>query len=197
MSETSYHHGDLRAALLCEAEAELTEHGVERFSLRGVAKRAGVSHAAPAHHFGDKTGLLTALAAIGFERFLAAQKRREALAPDDPAERLVASGLGYIDYAMANPALFRLMFASKWVAEEDPTLCEVASAAFTHLADAVSAVTGPEPMEASTGQTVLVGAWAVVHGLADLMLTGRPKALMSLDDAEREAMIRAIVSKFV
>ena len=66
-----YHHGDLAAALLAAAEAELAEKGVEAFSLRSVAKRAGVSHAAPAHHFGDATGVLTALATEGFRRFLA------------------------------------------------------------------------------------------------------------------------------
>ena len=64
-AERPYHHGNLRAALLEAAEAELEAMGIERFSLRAVAKRAGVSHAAPAHHFGDATGLLTALAAIG------------------------------------------------------------------------------------------------------------------------------------
>ena len=64
MDDRKYHHGDLRAALLAAAEAELAERGVEAFSLRQVAKRAGVSHAAPAHHFGDAQGLLTALAAV-------------------------------------------------------------------------------------------------------------------------------------
>jgi AcrR family transcriptional regulator len=80
----TYHHKDLRAALLTAAEAELTEVGLERFSLRSVAKRAGVSHAAPAHHFGDVGGLLTALCAEGFHRFLAAQAARESLAAPDP-----------------------------------------------------------------------------------------------------------------
>ncbi|MEI5579289.1 helix-turn-helix domain-containing protein, partial [Streptomyces brasiliscabiei] len=66
-----YHHGDLRRALLVAAEHELEEKGIEGFSLRGVAKRAGVSHAAPLHHFKDTRALLTALAGVGFERFLA------------------------------------------------------------------------------------------------------------------------------
>ena len=84
-----YHHGDLRAALLAAAETELDERGVESFSLRGVARRAGVSHAAPAHHFRDVRGLLTALAAEGFARFLAAQRAREAAAGADPHNRMV------------------------------------------------------------------------------------------------------------
>ena len=78
-----YHHGDLAAALLVAGEAELVDKGIESFSLRGVAKRAGVSHAAPAHHFGDANGLLNAIAARGFERFVARQQdfRRRAPGP--------------------------------------------------------------------------------------------------------------------
>jgi AcrR family transcriptional regulator len=76
-TKDSYHHGDLRAALLAAGEAVLTETGVEGFSLRLVAKRVGVSHSAPAHHFGDAQGLLTALAAEGFRRFLLAMQARQ------------------------------------------------------------------------------------------------------------------------
>ncbi len=112
MTDKPYHHGDLRAALLAAGEAELTEKGVEGFSLRAVAKRAGVSHAAPAHHFGDVGGLLTALAAEGFRRFQATLDAREA-GIGDPRERAVAAGLGYMEFAMARPALFRLVFAGR------------------------------------------------------------------------------------
>jgi AcrR family transcriptional regulator len=111
-AKQSYHHGDLRAALLSAAEDELAERGMEAFSLRSVAKRAGVSHAAPAHHFGDAQGLLTALAAEGFRQFLAAQTAREAVAEKDPASQMVAAGLGYVDFAMARPTIFRLMWQS-------------------------------------------------------------------------------------
>ncbi len=104
----AYHHGDLRAVLLEAGEAELAERGIEGFSLRGVAKRAGVSHAAPAHHFHDANGLLTALAAEGFRRFVDKQKARQQVAARPIAlSQLVAAGMGYIDFAMAHPALFR------------------------------------------------------------------------------------------
>ena len=89
-----YHHGDLRAVLLHAAEAELAERGIEAFSLRSVAKRAGVSHAAPAHHFGDTGGLLTALAAQGYQQFLAAQAAREAVAEANPQAQLLHWTLG-------------------------------------------------------------------------------------------------------
>ena len=111
-TQAPYHHGDLRQALLAAAERELEEKGIEGFSLRGVAKRAGVSHAAPLHHFKDTRALLTALAAQGFERFLAAQRARQAKAAADGLSQLVASGMGYIDFALTHRAIFRLMFSS-------------------------------------------------------------------------------------
>ena len=132
-----YHHGDLRAVLLAAGEAELAEHGVEGFSLRGVAKRAGVSHAAPAHHFRDANGLLTALAAEGFRRFVEKQKARQQVADKDPLALLVAAGMGYVDFAMAHPALFRLMFSSDRPDREAEELHVAASAAYRKLVEDV------------------------------------------------------------
>ena len=107
-----YHHGDLRAALLAAAEEELAENGVEGFTLRGCARRAGVSHAAPAHHFKDVRALLTALAAIGFERLsasmMAMHRRHRAGRP----RLLVGIGRGYLAFALADPHLFNLIFRS-------------------------------------------------------------------------------------
>lgn len=140
-----YHHGDLRHALLVAAEAELAERGMEAFSLRSVAKRAGVSHAAPAHHFGDAQGLLTALAAEGFRQFLAAQAAREAVAAPDPASQLVAAGLGYIDFARTRPTLFRLLWQSERPDFDSADLGQAAKAAYQHLVDQVSQAGGGEP----------------------------------------------------
>jgi AcrR family transcriptional regulator len=183
-----YHHGDLRAALLHAAEAELAERGVEGFSLRSVAKRAGVSHAAPAHHFGDAQGLLTALAAEGFRQFLAAQAAREARADPDPASQLVAAGLGYVDFAMARPALFRLLWQSERPDFGDSDLGQAAVAAYQHLVDQVTAAGG-------TGTADESAAWAVAHGMADLMASGRMQSLASLPDAARDAMIAGIIRR--
>lgn len=191
-SDGRYHHGDLRAALLREAEAELAEKGVEAFSLRGVAKRAGVSHAAPAHHFGDTGGLLTALAVSGFERFLAAQRARME-SETEPRGRFVATGLGYLDFALASPALFRLMFASSRLDWSDPALCAAAEAAFDLLGANVLATRGAAPKEDETARRDLVAAWAMVHGLAELMIAGRPAALMALEGAAREDALREII----
>lgn len=188
----SYHHGNLRPALLAAAERELAEHGIEGFSLRGVAKRAGVSHAAPAHHFADATGLLTALAALGFERFVAAQKARQAKAATDGLSQLVAAGLGYIDFARAHPALFRLMFSSDRPDHGDRTLCASAEAAMAKLVDDVRGA-DPQADAAGTLADRAATAWALAHGLADLLVAGRLKMVLKRPAAEQQSSLAAIL----
>lgn len=187
--ERPYHHGDLRAALLAAGEAELAERGMEAFSLRQVAKRAGVSHAAPAHHFGDARGLLTALAAEGFRTFLATQAAREAKALPDPRSQLTAAGLGYIDFAMARPALFRLMFGSD---RPDPANAEMRAAgraAYQHLVDQVTA--------AGCGTAEVAGVWSLAHGFADLISSGRMFPVIGMAPEAREAMICGLVLRIL
>lgn len=188
-----YHHGDLRAALLAAAEAELEARGIEAFSLRSVAKRAGVSHAAPAHHFGDAGGLLTALAAEGFRRFVANQAAYEDRAGADPAARLVESGLGYIAFAGDNPALFRLMFGSDRPDFRAPELEEAANAAYRQLEAASAAVAAAQgkPLD----RWNVEATWAVVHGLADLLAGGRLKRIGALDAQARDAVLREIIAR--
>lgn len=192
-----YHHGDLRQALLAAAEAELEADGIEGFSLRRVAKCAGVSHAAPAHHFGDAAGLLTALAAEGFRRFLATQHAREAAAsaPSSPRDRLVAAGLGYVDFACAHPALFRLLFASERPDFADPLLRTPARAAYQHLLDGIAAIRGAPPDDDPAGMADVTACWAIVHGLADLSQAGRLAWLQALPGPEREALMREVIGR--
>ncbi len=202
-SDSRYHHGDLRAALLTAAEQELAERGLEGFSLRGVAKRAGVSHAAPAHHFGDVTGLLTALAAAGFRCFVQMQTMRQARAEPDGMSQLVASGLGYVDFAMTNAALFRLMFSSKRPDFRAPELCDAAGLAFEKL-NADVARAHPELGDGGDGagdggggtlKLEAAGTWAIVHGLADLLNAGRLHHLLDMGVADRDAAIATLLRK--
>ncbi len=178
-----YHHGDLRAALLRAAEEELAERGIEGFSLRGVARRVGVSHAAPAHHFADTDALLTALAAEGFQRFLATQRGRQAGAPADPRAQLIAAGQGYVAFAAAHPALFRLMFASRRADFDDPALAAAAGAAYDHLVAGVAAATGGPGAPPAD----VMAVWAMAHGIADLANSGRLSLVAP--DAGGEAMV--------
>ena len=191
---TAYHHGDLRHALVEAGERELAEKGLEGFTLRGCAKRAGVSHAAPAHHFGDANGLLTALAALGFDRFLSFQKARQADAQPDARSQLVASGLGYVDFALAHPALFRLMFASSRADFSNAALTEAANAAFDYLVQGVKAIRGRDPYHDPVSMLDVMGTWGSVHGLADLMLSGRMKPLLTMAPAARDAALVALAA---
>ena len=181
-----YHHGDLRAALLVAAEAELSERGVEGFSLRSVAKRAGVSHAAPAHHFGDVGGLLTALAAEGFRRFQATLEAHEA-GIADPWDRAVEAGLGYMQFATTRPALFRLVFAGEKPDFADVDLVTAAEAAYAHLVGLVQGVGG--------GPEDVAALWAMAHGLADLARGKRLRMLSCSDEAERKAILRGLLAR--
>lgn len=190
-----YHHGNLREELLAAAEAELTEKGVEGLSLRGIAKRAGVSHAAPAHHFGDVNGLLTALAAAGFQRFVAHLDERQTRAGSDPKRRMQAAGLGYIDFALNQPALFQLIFTSQRPDFSDPALSQAANAAFDQLVRSVGAARGSDPLTEQAGMIDVMATWAIVHGLAGLLNTGRLKPLLAIPEAKREAVLAEIISR--
>src|SRR5690349_24467205 len=106
MERTRYHHGDLPEALLKATAQLVQEQGVGALSLREVARRAGVSHGAPAHHFGDKAGLLTALATQGFELFTAALRKARDEAGTEPLRRFAATGYAYVLFASEHRAHF-------------------------------------------------------------------------------------------
>lgn len=191
----AYHHGDLRRALLVAAEAELEDKGVEGFTLRGCAKRAGVSHAAPTHHFGDVAGLLSALAVEGFQRFLATTNARlEQMDGGDGSARMTALGLGYVEFARANPALFRLMFSSDRPDFSNETLGEAASAAFEQLVSGVAGVAGRDPLSSREGRRSVAAMWAMVHGLAHLLLSRQMKFLGEGDEETLQEDLAAILS---
>ena len=186
--EKPYHHGDLRSALLTAAEAELQEKGVEAFSLRSVAKRAGVSHAAPSHHFGDANGLLTALAAYGFQEFLTTQHSFESRALKTPRDQLVAAGLGYIGFARARPTLFKLMFGSQRTDYRNPVLKTAADAAIAHLMAQVKLVGSVRPQD-------VTAVWATAHGLADLIIAGRISVIRDFSEDALQEMLADILTR--
>src|SRR5687767_3609608 len=125
VSRPTYHHGDLRAALLEAADALIRERGSADLSLREVARRAQVSHGAPAHHFRNKAGLLTAFAAQGFERLVAtvAELERERTSQSG-RERLASTGRGYLRFALQHPAQFSIMFDTGALDVGDPAFVE-------------------------------------------------------------------------
>lgn len=171
-----YHHGDLRRAVLAAAVDAITEHGPAQVSLRDLARRVGVSHAGPVHHFKDKAGLLTALAAEGFA--LLADALNETRAHTDS---FVELGVAYVRFAVRQRAHFEVMFRPDLHHADDPVLTEARERAGAALAGGVEALG-----EQKTGdrRTAGVAAWSIVHGFATLWNTGN---LARDDDAEELA----------
>lgn len=170
----SYHHGDLRQALIDATESLLAERGPEAFSLREVARRAGVSPAAPAHHFGDAGGLLTAVATLGFDGLAQALREGEARGGRNPRKRLREQGVRYVEFALRYPGRFRLMFRDGLL-NNDAELKRSGNAAFSVLENGVRAAFGLAPGKPVTGKawTALLALWSVVHGFAHLTIAGR------------------------
>ncbi len=170
----AYHHGDLRRSLIDATEALLDEHGAEAFSLREVARRAGVSAAAPAHHFGDAAGLLTGVVTEAFDLLTAALRAGDARGGRDGTRRIVEQGVEYVGFALRHPGRFRLMFRSGLL-HEQAALMASANAAFSVLEDGVRALRGlPEaaPIRGADW-AALLATWSIVHGFAHLAIAGR------------------------
>ncbi|WP_031481415.1 TetR/AcrR family transcriptional regulator [Streptomyces bicolor] len=155
-----YHHGDLRRAILTAALDVIAADGPSALSLRDLARRAGVSHAAPAHHFKDRTGLLTAIAAEGFG--LLAGTLNE-------AGDLKDAGVRYVRFAREHPAHFQVMFTPELLRADDLELTTARTLAGEALRGAVSAVR-PESLGIDT-RLAGVAAWSLAHGFATLLLS--------------------------
>jgi AcrR family transcriptional regulator len=173
--ETPYHHGALRDALLEAAERVLERDGLAGLTLRAVAREAGVSHAAPTHHFGDLTGLVSELAAIGFRRFNAEMAAARAAAAN-PIERAMAPARAYVAYAQAHPGMYGLMFRGERLDYSRPSLHEAAEAAFSGLTGAIAEERHEQILQGALTLdqgAAIVRAWSLVHGFTTLLLDGR------------------------
>jgi len=188
---SGYHHGALREALIEASESLLAERGLEGFSLREVARRSGVSPAAPAHHFGDAAGLLAAVAANAFEGLAAALEAGNRRGGDDPVARLREQGVGYVGFALRYPGRFGLMFRTGLVKNEALTRC--GDGAFGKLEQGVRdlyAVPAGEPLEPAQWLRLL-STWSVVHGFAHLALAGQ---FDRFAPGGREALLRTMLA---
>ncbi len=190
----TYYQGDLRADLLQAAAESIDEHGIAALSLREVARRVGVSHAAPAHHFGDKAGLFTALATDSFRRF--AQSMAEAVEaqdPNDPLDRLDASGAAYIDFALSNRARFEVMFRPEVLNRDDLDYVLAAGLSSSLLTELVIAAQEAGWASDRDPESVVLAMWGVVHGLATLANQGNLASRGSAnDDDSTEELLQEV-----
>src|SRR5512132_4225914 len=171
-----YHHGDLRRSLLQAGRQILADQGVDALTLREVARRAQVSQAAPYHHFNGKAELVSAIAQHGFEDFAAALRAGAAATGGGALQRLTGMGLAYVQFAVANPNLFRLLFrpelrrpTSQGPAAEAMT--QAGSAAYQVFLDAVTAAVEEGSVQGSV-EDVAVASLSIVHGLSTLLVDG-------------------------
>ena len=184
----AYHHGDLPAALLEAVDRAVADCGVTGVSLRDVARRAGVSHGAPAHHFHNKAGLLTAFATAGYQ--LLAESVIAAVAESgaaDVAAELAATGRGYIRFAIGHPAHFEVMFRLDALNADDPEFVAASEAAYGLLTATIERCRAAGRLHGRSPEVVAVSAWSLVHGLSALWLSGRLAERTTEQDPERLA----------
>ncbi|WP_406629833.1 TetR/AcrR family transcriptional regulator [Amycolatopsis sp. WGS_07] len=179
-----YHHGDLRRAVLAAAVEVLRESGPPAVNLRDLARRVGVSHAAPAHHFGDRTGLLTAVAAQGFELLA------DALEELPPSADLLEAGVAYVSFAVERRAHFEVMFRPELLRTDDPDLRAARRRSDQALDWAIAGFRdgGADPVAAGAA------ARSLVHGFATLWLQHALPAELGEDV---EAATRAVAELLV
>lgn len=160
MAKTSYHHGDLKAVILARAAEMVATRGVDGISLRELARAAGVSHAAPAHHFTDRRGLFTALAAQGW--------RLLAIALEGARPTFLNAAKAYVGFAVEHPGHYAVMFDKTLVDETDPDLVQAQVAAGAELSRGVGTLT--DSRAAADPEAAALAAWSLVHGFAMLWL---------------------------
>jgi AcrR family transcriptional regulator len=186
-SKATYHHGDLRAALVHAAMELLEESGEADLSLRAVARRAGVSPAAPYRHYADREALVSAVAAVGY-RELAERLAAAHPSPSTP-EQLASVAIAYVQFALERPALFRIMFTEPCDRDNDERV--TATAAVSQYVRAIVGRTFPQ----ADAEALATAIWALVHGLAFLHLDGKLDARSPTVVAERiTAAIHALLT---
>ncbi len=189
----SYHHGDLRPALLAAALRLLEERDPGDLSLRAIAREAGVSRAAPYHHFADREALLAAVAAEGFRALRAAMMERLEAAAGTPLERMREMGVAYVVFAVRHPQLYRLMFGGEFRNRESHAeLVRESAEAYAALGTAMG-----NSMPAGSGgggepDAFALSAWALVHGLA-MLVVDRRVGVPDMSDEQVEALARRTI----
>ena len=164
--------GDLRPALIAAAVGALEDVGPEQLSLRAVARGIGVSHAAPAHHFGDKAGLLTAIAIEGFQLFTEHLERALTARIEEPLGQLAQLGRAYAEFAQLHPGHFAVMFRPALTHTGDAAYAEASDTAFAALYHHIELCQRAGWRTDADTRTLAIAAWGLAHGIAVLRTQG-------------------------
>ena len=174
MATTSYHHGDLKNALIKAGVKILTKEGVSGLSLRKVAKQAGVSHAAPYSHFADKQALIAAISTEGFKQLYEQIASVLEANSQKPSTLLLETARTYIQFAMKEPDRFKLMFSSVIEKEKDyPEFVETSYENFQQLVSVVETCQQAGLLKPGPSDLMAVSVWSSVHGMIMLILEGQ------------------------
>jgi AcrR family transcriptional regulator len=188
--KTTYHHGDLANSLVAATVSLLETRGLDQLSLREVAREAGVSHAAPAHHFGDKSGLLTAVAIEGYQLLTKALLASQTPEGRSPEQRLLDAGYAYIQFALSHTAHFEVMFRPALTNSENPEYIASSLAAKEVLETCIRNFLLQQSPQVQIPeqqiQATVIALWSQVHGFATLWLAGN---LGDITDTVRRDMI--------
>jgi AcrR family transcriptional regulator len=170
-AKRTYHHGDLRQSLINAAIALIAEEGIHDLSLRQVARRVGVSHNAPYRHFEDKEALLAAVAEQGFQALRTAMEFAQQAPPADASQQLEAIGIAYVNFALAHPAYYRLMFGEyRCNFRKYAALAEAAEQSFMVLVNTIRDGQAAGLFQAEDPVDMARVAWSLVHGQSMLAL---------------------------
>jgi AcrR family transcriptional regulator len=185
--DRDYHHGNLRTVLVRTAEQLVGRDGAERVSLRAIARKTGVSHAALYHHFADRQALLAAVAASGFATLTDSMLARAESSDGPPWSRLQDAGVAYVLFAIEHPHIYRLMFSGQVTDRARyPELQTAADAAYEALGHLLRQTADKKDTREFGEHPASRAAWATIHGLAMLLIDGRfGKEACSPEEAER------------
>jgi AcrR family transcriptional regulator len=176
----SYHHGDLKNALIAAGIDILAKEGAGALSLRSVAQKVGVSHAAPYAHFADKQALIAAISTEGYERLYEAIRAVAALHQPDPARQLVEAAWVYVKFALDDPEHFKVTLSGVVEKEKDyPAFVEVSKKSFAQVVEIVQACQKNAVLPKGSPDLVAVGVWSLMHGLVSLLLENQiPRSVL-------------------
>lgn len=174
MPRKNYHHGDLKNALIKAGVEILTKEGVSGLSLRKVARKAGVSHAAPYAHFADKQALIAAISTKGYRDLNERIATIAARYIDDPAQQLVVAAWEYVQFALDDPDHFKITLSGVVEREKDyPELVEMSKKGFEAVVGIVESCQAAGVLDTGPSDLMAVSVWSLVHGFASLLLNGQ------------------------
>jgi AcrR family transcriptional regulator len=190
-ARATYHHGALRRTLIDAALDVIATSGAAHLSLRALARSAGVSHAAPAHHFGDKSGVFTAIATEGFEWLYESQLG--ASEGVEPGDSLMPLAVNYVLFAIEHPSHYEVMWREDLYDPDDPALVAARQRVFEVFYQSVAAGTGDVDAREFAG--AVAAAWSMVHGFATLWLGGNLTAFLGADPvAATDEVARGLIA---